>query len=69
MKKNGIILDLIGLGDLSDKQKEILQVMHETVKTENNCELVFIEAGSSISDVLFTSRILGAEPVAMPAMN
>ena len=28
MKKNGIVLDLIGLGDLSDKQKEILQVMH-----------------------------------------
>ena len=69
MKKNGIVLDLIGLGDLSDKQKEILQVMHESVKNENNCELVLIEAGANISDVLFTSRILGAEPAAMPAVN
>ena len=32
LKKNNITLDLIALGDLSEKQRDTLQAMHEAVK-------------------------------------
>jgi len=60
LKKNDIALDLVALGDLSEKQKEILQVMHDTAKSERQCELVYVEPEINLSDKLFTTSILGA---------
>lgn len=37
LKKNNISLDIIAIGDLSDKQREILTDMNENVKNEKTC--------------------------------
>ena len=61
LKKNNIALDLIAIGDLSDRQRETLQAMHETVKGAAECQLLVVEPGGNLSDVIFTSQIVGAE--------
>jgi hypothetical protein len=44
LKKNNISLDLIGIGDLSEQQREKMQVMNEAVKSEaHSCNLIFVE--------------------------
>jgi hypothetical protein len=43
LKKNNIAVDFIALGDLSEAQREKLDVMNETVKGETNkCGLVYV---------------------------
>ena len=34
--------------------------MHENVKNEANSELVYVEPNNNLSDILFTTKILGA---------
>ncbi len=60
LKKNNISLDIIAIGDLSDKQRETLAGMNENVKNEKTCELVFVEPEGNVSDALFNTSILGA---------
>ena len=69
LKKNNIALDLVALGDLSSQQKETLQAMHEAVKTDRTCELIYVETDTNLSDRLFSSTILGAEAGPAPVMN
>lgn len=60
LKKNNISLDIIALGDLSEQQRQKLQAMNEASKSEvHNCSLIFVEPEGNVSDVLFTSQILG----------
>jgi len=42
--------------------------MHDNANNDNNCSLLFVEEGGNLSDALFTSKIIGAEPVA-PIIN
>ena len=43
--------------------------MHDNVKSESNCELVFVVPKNNLSDVLFTTKIMGAEPQQPHAIN
>ena len=71
LKKNGIALDLIALGDLSQKQRDLLQVMNDSVKGDRTCELLFVEPHEMLSDRLFSSSIIGVEGAggAAPVIN
>ena len=51
----------MAIGDLSQTQKEKLTAMHETVKGVTDCELLMVEPGGNLSDIIFTSKIIGAE--------
>lgn len=44
--------------------------MHDTVKSERHCQIVYVEPNENLSDRLFETAILGAEPgVPAPMMN
>lgn len=69
LKKNNISLDIVALGDLSEEQKQKLQVMNEASRSEvHNCSLIFVEPEGNVSDVLFTSQILGGADNNAPAV-
>jgi hypothetical protein len=69
LKKNNISLDLIGIGDLSEQQREKMRVMNEAVKSETHaCDLIFVEPEGNLSDVLFSSQLLGGEQNPAAAM-
>ncbi|CAM5999244.1 unnamed protein product [Sphagnum balticum] len=36
--------------------------MHELSKSDTNSELIFVEPDANVSDMLFSSKLLGAEP-------
>lgn len=60
LKKNNISLDLIAIGDLSEQQREKIQIIHDNVRSEvNNCELLFVDPTANLSDILLTSKIMG----------
>jgi hypothetical protein len=70
LKKNGIALDLVALGDLSEKQRNILQAMNETIKSDKRCDLIFVEPQSNLSDIIFNTAIMGGDGGgAVPLMN
>lgn len=41
--------------------------MHDTVKSERHCELVYVEPEVNLSDALFNTSILGGEGGGAPA--
>lgn len=42
--------------------------MHDNTNNDNNSNLLIVEQGRNLSDALFTSKIIGAEPAA-PIIN
>ena len=60
MKKNGIAVDVVGLGDLSSEQKEKLAALVEAVSQEDNSTVRMIEPSAGcLSDELIGSEIFG----------
>jgi 26S proteasome regulatory subunit N10 len=57
MKKNGIAVDLICFGDVSDEQKNKVEAFMKSIEHEDNSHSLFIEPG----DVYLSEKLIGTK--------
>ena len=59
LKKNGVAVDLVCFGDVSEEQIEKVQTFVSTIQNEDNSHALIIEPGENASDKLIGSPIIG----------
>ena len=61
LKKNGVAVDIICFGDVSEEQKSKIEVFMNAVQQEDNSHVMFIEPG----EVYLSEKLLGSEIFSM----
>ena len=68
MKKNGLSVDIVAFGDLTDDNLEKLNAFHEAVQGADGSHLEIVEPGPNLlSDTIVASPILAGEGGGIPA--
>jgi len=59
LKKNGISIDLICFGDVSEEQLNKAQIFITTLQSDDNSHCIVARPGENLSDKLIGSEIFG----------
>lgn len=58
LKKNGIIVDILNFGEMSEEKTQKLQVFHKTLLKTQNCNLINCECGENMSEHLLNTIVM-----------